>query len=157
VSERPPAQAQTIISAGVLLIGALGALGAIMQMQFSNTDRTIAQLRSDVTALGISVSASILEVHNELRSGVVSIAEFRQAEARFNSAVDRIKVMESLLQKGAHDPVEKATIDAILNALNKQIDLIVSQIADLNRQIAAALIIIDNNSANLKRSPQLPP
>lgn len=51
-----------------------------------------------------------------------------------------------LISSEAHEPVEKATIDANNVANDKRIDLIQGQITDINRQIAAALIIIDNNS-----------
>jgi hypothetical protein len=63
-------------------------------------------------------------------------------------------VLEAQGRVQAHDPVEKATIDVIIDAINKRDDLFQAQITDLNRQIAAALIIIDNNS--MKRVP-LPP
>lgn len=68
--------------------------------------------------------------------------------------LDRIVVLEAQGRVQAHDPVEKATIDVIVDAINKRDDLFQAQITDLNRQIAAALIIIDNNS--MKRVP-LPP
>ena len=51
-----------------------------------------------------------------------------------------------IIAKSAHEPVEKLTVDANDAASDKRIDLIQSQITDINRQIAAALIIIDNNS-----------
>jgi len=92
---------------------------------------------------------------------------------RFDSLSARVTTLEqqqvTTLSKLAHSPVEQATVDAINSAVDKRIDLIQqqitatsqanqAQIADLNRQIAAALIIIDNNAASPRKSaPTLPP
>jgi len=70
----------------------------------------------------------------------------------------RIEKLELDTQRQAHEPVEKATLDAVNSAVNQRIDLIQAQIADINRQIAAALIIIDNdNGTTSKKSLPLPP
>jgi uncharacterized protein HemX len=71
---------------------------------------------------------------------------------------DRIKTLEEAARRQAHEPVEKATLEAIINATDKRMDLFQSQITDINRQIAAALIIIDNNTQNgaRKLSPNPP-
>jgi hypothetical protein len=70
--------------------------------------------------------------------------------------LDRIETLETNGGRQAREPVEKATIDAITSAIDKRIDLIQAQITDINRQIAAALIIIDSN-ASAKKTPPLPP
>ena|ERR1700722_2563748 len=65
-------------------------------------------------------------------------------------------VQATILSRLAHDPVEDRTFQAVIAAVGKQIDQTQAQIADINRQIAAALIIIDNNSGP-KRNLQPPP
>jgi hypothetical protein len=70
--------------------------------------------------------------------------------------LDRITKLEDSEKKQAHDPVEKATLDAIITAFDKRTDLIQGQIIDINRQIAAALIIIDNNNSVKKTQPNPP-
>lgn len=85
-----------------------------------------------------------------------------QAAQRDEILLDRIKVLEDGERKQARDPVEKATLDAIVSAIDKRDELIQASISDINRQIAAALIIIDNNIDNnggaiKKAAPALPP
>jgi uncharacterized protein HemX len=70
--------------------------------------------------------------------------------------LDRIEKLEEAARKQAREPVEKATLDAINAASDKRIELIQSQITDINRQIAAALVIIDSNAGAKKMFP-VPP
>ena|ERR1700679_593216 len=95
---------------------------------------------------------------------VVSQTQFASVEktelADREQLGERITILEreqrDTLGRLAHDPVEKATMDAIISATDKRMDLFQSQITDINRQIAAALIIIDSNAG--KKSPAvLPP
>ena len=72
---------------------------------------------------------------------------------RDDMLLSRIKVLETEARREARDPVEKATLDAIVAAIDKRDDLIQSQIGDLNRQIAAALIIIDSNTTKRPLPP----
>jgi hypothetical protein len=104
--------AVTVVALGV------GALWAVSQNQFANTDKTISDLGRRL-----------------------AIVEATQA---------------TLITKLAHDPVEDRTFQAVAKATDDRITLLQNQITDINRQIAAALIIIDQN-AGAKRSPSLPP
>jgi predicted nucleic acid-binding Zn-ribbon protein len=145
-----------LIAAGSFLLLAFGSVWTIMQSEFSNVDKTSTLIRSEVIALADEVKARIADIHGELRHDYIKSPEFTQSQKNIDILIDRIKVLESHVQKTARDPVEAATMAAALTALNKQIDLLQAQIADINRQIAAALIIIDNN-ATVRRSPLLPP
>jgi hypothetical protein len=112
---------QTIVAA-IVVVGLIAAAQwTIFQNQFTNVDKTIADLGRRV-----------------------AILEATQA---------------AITAKLAHDPVEKATFDAVAKSTDDRITLLQSNITDLNRQIAAALIIIDNNSAlpGATRRPSLPP
>jgi septal ring factor EnvC (AmiA/AmiB activator) len=89
----------------------------------------------------------------------VSQTEFSSITAQITDLKNRVIILEQeqkeLLTRTAHDPVEQKTIDATNAATAKEIDQIQAEITDINRQIAAALIIIDNNSALGKKT--LPP
>lgn len=92
-------------------------------------------------------------------SNVAKTQETADASTKEREKVllDRIEKLEESARKQARDPVEKATLDAINSASDKRIDLIQSQITDINRQIAAALIIIDNNSTGVRKiQPNVP-
>ena len=84
--------------------------------------------------------ANVERTENELRARLISVE------------VQQIKIIEKL----AHSPVEAETFKAVKDAEDKQIDLLQAQIQDINRQIAAALIIIDGNLPK-KNGPTLPP
>ena len=73
--------------------------------------------------------------------------------------LERIKTLEANAQNQAHEPVEKATFDAVTAAIDKREDLFQAEITDINRQIAAALIIIDSNSngGDIKKTRPAPP
>jgi hypothetical protein len=72
--------------------------------------------------------------------------------------LDRIEKLEEIARHSAREPVEKATLDAIITASDKRNDLMQAQISDINRQIAAALIIIDNNNqVGVKKLSPSPP
>ena len=106
--------AVTVVALGV------GALWAVSQNQFANTEKTISDLGR--------------------RLAIV--------EATQTNIASRL----------AHDPVEDRTFQAVAKATDDRITLLQNQITDINRQIAAALIIIDNNSGvSRKPPPALPP
>jgi len=105
--------AVTVVALGV------GALWAVSQNQFANTEKTISDLGRRL-----------------------AIVEATQS---------------TLITRLAHDPVEDKTFQAVSKATDDKILLLQNQITDINRQIAAALIIIDNNAGTIKRSPALPP
>jgi hypothetical protein len=83
--------------------------------------------------------------------------------AHFDGLSARVTILErqqaETFSRLAHDPVENRTFQAVSAAIDKRIDLIQAQITDINRQIAAALIIIDNNAGALHKAPAatLPP
>ena len=92
-------------------------------------------------------------------SGVAKTQENAETSIKERESVllERIKALEENQRRQAREPVEKATLDAINSATDKRIDLIQAQITDINRQIAAALIIIDNNSSAPKKiTPGVP-
>jgi len=91
-------------------------------------------------------------------AGVAKTHETAEAATKDREKIllDRITKLEDSEKKQAHDPVEKATLDAIITAFDKRTDLIQGQIIDINRQIAAALIIIDNNNSVKKTQPNPP-
>ena len=98
-----------------------------------------------------------------MQSQFASVAKTQEASEtsateRYTVLLDRIKTLEDFSRKQAREPVEKATVDAINDAIDKRLDLFQSQITDINRQIAAALIIIDNNSqSGIKKLSPNPP
>jgi predicted nucleic acid-binding Zn-ribbon protein len=105
--------AVTVVALGV------GALWAVSQNQFANTDKTISDLGRRL-----------------------AIVEATQA---------------TLITKLAHDPVEDKTFQAVAKATDDRIVLLQNQITDINRQIAAALIIIDQNAGMKRNAAPLPP
>jgi hypothetical protein len=119
----------TLIAAIVVVIMALGGGWELMQSQFASVAKT--QENAD----------TVIKDREKLM-------------------LDRIERLEGLALKAARDPVEKATLDAIVAAIDKRDDLIQSQtstqINDINRQIAAALVDIGANGAGLKKIPIVP-
>jgi septal ring factor EnvC (AmiA/AmiB activator) len=93
--------------------------------------------------------------------GTLTAAQWTVFQTQYSALDKRVTTLESeqtkILGQLAHDPVEQRTFEATNNATAKQIDLLQAQIQDINRQIAAALIIIDNNSMPKKNTPALPP
>ena len=170
----PQLSLQTLISAGMLVIGLFGAGWALMQSQFSYVERTIETdrktandsdklLHTDLTALGEELKARVADIHNELRHDVVIQNEFLQFLSRYEMTLRRIESIEQtirvLAERTAKEPVEKSTIDAINMSVMNQIGIMQTQISDINRQIAAALIMIDSNSKTGAPQPRplLPP
>jgi hypothetical protein len=98
-------------------------------------------------------------LRNDLTHDLISRNEFRQFEERFTKLESQLDETKNnvfqLSAKAAHDPVETKTIDAVVNAIDKRLDTFQTQIVDINRQIAAAIIIIDSNNAKLR--PTTPP
>src|ERR1700722_3041680 len=111
---------------------AFGSGAALVQSQFASADRALtvadvsskdrdAQLHDGLNALDAQMKASVVDVNNELRHDVVSRAEFEQFQARYDASlahIDRLDAqLGSLDSKLAHEPVEKATVDAITLAI----------------------------------------
>ena len=87
--------------------------------------------------------------------------QFANTEKTISDLGRRLAILEAtqaaLITKLAHDPVEDRTFQAVAKATDDRIVLLQNQITDINRQIAAAIIIIDNNAVMRKTPPTLPP
>jgi hypothetical protein len=158
----------TVVGAGTV-VGLMAAAGwTIFQNEFANvkdaasTDRKQSALyyntnRDDLIRRETEIKSTLdrylsKDEHRAFLDGII-----RDINA-LKERIDTIqRIQEERAAKLAHDPVEQKTIDAINSATDKRIDLIQAQITDINRQIAAALIIIDNNATARKTMPTLPP
>jgi hypothetical protein len=156
VAERggPDLSWQTIVGAltAVALLGA--AQWTIFQTQFSNVEKTAAADRAQVETLKAGLSNYLtLREHGEYRDAVSGrIDDLRRRVITLEAAKD------SILSKLAHDPIESGTFQAVAKATDDRVTLLQNQITDINRQIAAALIIIDNNAGIARKTPPtLPP
>ena len=186
-----------MIMTGTLLSMAFGAGWTLMQNQFANVDKAIeardrlyqafeksiiattAENRATGIANGNRLSQELKdltdEFHNEMRHNLVGQAEFKQFEARQDSVLRRLDVVETTrpttgelkgtadglsrsvdvlaarftqietrafdsARTSARNPIEASEINAIIGAINKQMDVVQKQIEDLNRQVAAALV-----------------
>jgi chromosome segregation ATPase len=152
---------QTIISMAVLLIMAFGGGWTLFQSQLAGIEREIADAKTAVDLQRASIghvvdvqAAQIEKIQDTFRADLsnvlVSRNQFEEFQKRFDSLSSRVLVLEAELNQvqkdAAHHPVEQETINAIDSDFGKRIDIIQVEIQDINRQIAAALIIIDNNS-----------
>lgn len=142
---------QTIVGAlsGMAILGAAG--WTIFQNEFASFQAAAVADRAHVVQLQASFGKYLtIREHDEYRSGIrVQLDELRA----------RTATVEAAVAKGAREPVEDKTFQAVSKATDDRITLLQSQITDINRQIAAALIIIDQNAAGIQRrpTPQLPP
>jgi hypothetical protein len=126
---------------------------------------TISQTElSSVKETAVADRLQVVELKNALNKYLTKAehnAYLHGVEGELATIKERVATIQRIqgerASKLAHDPVEQKTVDAINSAIDKRIDLIQSQITDINRQIAAALIIIDNNAVARKTSPALPP
>lgn len=170
----PQLTISTVISAlafaGSVVYGAwslnqnqLASIKEASNIQFGNTDKAFqnrVKLDDDRYNQTQSSIAKVEDtLRNDLTHNLISRNEFMQFEQRFNkleAQMDETKnhVFE-LSARQAHDPVETKTIDAVVSAIDKRLDTFQTQIVDINRQIAAALIIIDSNNSKLR--PTTPP
>jgi hypothetical protein len=119
------------IAVTVVALG-IGAQWAVSQTQFNNVEKLMEQDR-----------ARVAHLEDELK-GRVALIEARQVE---------------IMSKMAHDPVEAGTFQAIAKATDDKINLLqgqmVSQVGDLNAQVAALLrALTDATGANLTRKQQ---
>lgn len=129
MENEPPRSWLTIAVTVVALL--VGAEWAVSTSQFSNVYKAIDENRFE-----------LVRRETELK-GRVALIEAQQL---------------AMLSRLAHDPVEDRTFQAVAKATDDRINLLQNQISDINRQIAAALIIIDNNAGSVKRiQPTLPP
>jgi hypothetical protein len=158
----------TIVGAGTV-VGLMAAAGwTIFQNEFANVKETAAEdrrqsalyyntNRDDLIRRETEIKATfnLYLTKDEHRAFLDGVARDISTLKNRLDMVQRIQ--EERSSKLARDPVEQKTIDAINTATDKRIDLIQAQITDINRQIAAALIIIDNNATARKTPPTLPP
>jgi hypothetical protein len=131
---------QTIISLAAVLIMAFGGGWAIFQSQFSNMQKQLDDVK-------------------QVASVIISRNEFDQFQSRFDSLTGEVTRLQqeqhAVALSAARHPIEKETLDVIDADFSKRIDQIEVQIQDINRQIAAALIIIDQQKSPLRSA--LPP
>ena len=78
-------------------------------------------------------------------------------EKRFEELLKRTDVMEQrildIIAKSARNPVEGAELTALVGAIDKRLDVVQAQIADINRQIAAAILLGGDD----KKKARVPP
>jgi hypothetical protein len=135
--------------AGVVAI--VGLMAGITQTQFTNVKDAATDDRAQVAIL----QNELVRFQDHFLSKDEHKAYLDGTKTEFGDIKARIIALEQeqkdLVTKLAHEPVEQKTVDAINAAVAKEVDQIQSQITDINRQIAAALIIIDNNGSAPKR------
>jgi Mg2+ and Co2+ transporter CorA len=95
------------------------------------------------------IDASIINLNATLATIRDLTAKVDALNGRADELDRRLVVAESSILKGARDPVEKATLDAIADATGKRIDLLQDQLTDINRQIAAVLLTAEGNRTKL--------
>jgi hypothetical protein len=149
---------QTIISAAVLVIMAFGSGWTIFEAQFSAVARQIEELKQiNEFRLGEQGSHILsLEriVREDLQSVFIPRKEFDEFQKRFEALIVEINRLQADQHAAAlttaRHPIDKETVDVIDAGFSKRIDQIEVQIQDINRQIAAALIIIDQNKTAVR-------
>jgi len=140
---------QTIVGAITAIALLSAAQWTIFQNQFASVEKTETTDRAQLADLRAALDKYLtIREHTEYRSGVV---------AQNDDMMRRLAVLETSQAKAAHDPVEKPTFEAVAKATDDRITLLQNQITDINRQIAAALVIIDNNASVRKNPTILPP
>jgi hypothetical protein len=140
---------QTVVGA-LTAVGLLGAAQwAVFQTQFANV---VAQATAD-RVYTAELKASLdkyftIREQNQYRDSL---------EAQLTELRRRAAVLEQALARAARDPVEQATFQAVSKATDDRVTLLQNQLNDVNRQIAAALVIIDQNRGRLVAPATLPP
>ena len=104
-----------------------------------------------ITVVGLLAVAQWTVFQNEFTNSEKTTADLGRRLALIEAS------QATILNRLAHDPVENATFQAVAKATDDRITLLQGQITDINRQIAAALIIIDNNSSLPRKTVPLPP
>jgi chromosome segregation ATPase len=157
---------QTLGSMMVVIFMALGGVYGVFQTQFSGIEREIQDAktavdlqRANLAHINDEQTANIAKIQDTFRQDLsnvlVSKNQFDEFKQRFDSLDARVLAMTAEInqieKEAAHHPVEQETIAAIDSDFSKRIDILQVEIQDINRQIAAALIIIDSNSAAPRR------
>jgi hypothetical protein len=132
----------TLISAAAVLFMAFGGGWTLFQSQFAAMGKQLDELKT-ITSLSVQRK------------------EFDEFQKRFDTLIGDVNRLQAeqhmMVAASARHPIEKETLDVIDADFSKRIDQIEVQIQDINRQIAAALIIIDNNAQRASPKTLLPP
>ncbi len=147
----------TVLLLGTALAITIASAGwTIFQAEFNNVEKIANADRERTTAAIVELKATF----NKYLTKDEHLAYLSGVKDDLSTLKERVATIQRIqgerASKLAHDPVEQKTVDAINSAIDKRIDLIQSQITDINRQIAAALIIIDNNAVS-RKAPTPPP
>jgi len=131
----------TIVAALTIVAILFGAGWTIFQAQLSDLRDVVKSDHESALRQADVLEAEIKTLHTEL----VGQAEFKQFVLQYNDLVDRLKFLEAEQRLNertqAREPVEKATLEAINSAFDHRLAQIQSQMDDINKQIAAAIII----------------
>jgi hypothetical protein len=139
---------QTIVGAltSVALLGA--AQWAVFQTQFGNLEKELATDRARAGELQASLDKYLT---------IREYSGYRVDTAReIDDLARRIIVLESAQGRAAREPVEAKTFEAVSKATDDRVTLLQNQLNDVNRQIAAALVIIDQNRTSGGRGSPVP-
>jgi hypothetical protein len=128
---------QTIVGA-LSAVAILGAAGwTVFQTQFANIEKELVTDRAQIAALRTDLDKYLtIREHNGYRAGV---------DNRVGDLDRRVVVLEAAQARAAREPVEAKTFEAVSKATDDRVTLLQNQLNDVNRQIAAALVIIDQN------------
>jgi hypothetical protein len=155
----------TLISLAAVLFMAFGGGWTLFQAQFAAVIRQVDELKQLEEFRLDEQKAQIVALEHIVREDLQSVfiprREFEEFQRRFEivtAEVTRLQMEQhaSALTAARH-PIEKETLDVIDADFSKRIDQIEVQIQDINRQIAAALIIIDGNSNQKVPTKPTPP
>jgi chromosome segregation ATPase len=145
---------QTVVGALTAVALLSGAQWAVNQTQFYNVEKTAASDRARIEELQGRLDKYVtVREQAQYSDGIKE--QLEELRHRTSTMQDQLSLTAGRL---AHDPVEQKTFDVVSKAVDDRVTLLQNQITDINRQIAAALIIIDNNAGTLRsRQPTLPP
>jgi len=136
----------TVISMIGLVALLFGGSWAVFQTQFANVEELIKTDRAQ------SVSN-----FNELKNELIVLRGAITGEKRFEELLKRVDTQEQrildIIAKSARNPVEGGEVTALVSAIDKRLDVVQAQIADINRQIAAAILLGDGD----KKKSLVPP
>jgi len=140
---------QTVVGA-LSAVAILGTAGwTVFQTQFANIEKELAADRARAQELQAS-----LDKYQTIRE----FSGYRADTAReIDDLARRTIVLEASQAKAAREPVEAKTFEAVSKATDDRVTLLQNQLNDVNRQIAAALVIIDQNRGNRGSPVPLPP
>jgi hypothetical protein len=138
----------SIVIAGILAFCALsGGFFAIVQNQFNAQDRRI------------DAHEKAIEMIRSQYLGLREHAAFQHEQETVNSSftsrfIALENVQRELVGHAAYSPVEAKEVDVLSAAIDKRFDAAQQQINDINRQIAAAILIQPQGYAHPQSLPQ---